>query len=236
MENSGAAPTCLPECEPGYTFASNMCTATAGATCTAGTAKSIADECATLNRACSSGPPASCGICYVGFILAADGFSCRAVNTCSALGCGSAFRVCSPETAHTDAICGACQPGYTDSNGTCVPAGLQCSPGTPSGVEAMCIPLNRSCVSAMFGATCGPCNNGFVANPANGLCEPAVACTALNCNLLFRACSDVPNGHCTDCLSGFKLDPSTGLCRMPTSCATLTCDSVTEVCVDGGPG
>ncbi|MEQ8275047.1 MAG: hypothetical protein RMA76_09485 [Deltaproteobacteria bacterium] len=156
---------CVPEtCVPGYVWdvANGACVATDDACLDdGGEPTRLGRVCLDQNQAC---------------VESTDGPTC--VDTCQTLGCSLARRDCTPGAAiELDAICSACQPGYTDVDSVCelLPSGT-CTGTTAGNISVACTARNRTCVEVAGGAFCGECVGGRAMNPRTVQCEDVTAC------------------------------------------------------------
>jgi hypothetical protein len=245
--------TCL-DCMEGHLEVDGVCHPT---TCDWGVPGSIAYACQSEHRLCDdSGEFARCGDCVVRYLE--DGDTCRPIQTCTDIGCGTLKRECVPATLTADAGCGDCMGGYRDEWGDCVPlSGAVCSGGGSTDISSICEDLSRDCVTPPCStppcdpAYCGACTwqtgcdeeptrpdlTCSVELPATGQCEPFIPCSAFGgCAPFNRNCDDEPTAHCTTCLFTPEIhtdvdyieDEVTGNCRPAVTCASLSCSAGTQ--------
>lgn len=205
---------CVPEtCVPGYVWdaVSGGCVATDDSCLDeSGEPTRIGQACITQNKAC---------------VESTNGPTC--VDTCQTLGCSLARRDCTPGAAiDLDAVCGTCQPGYVDNNGTCElqPAGT-CSGMTAGNISAACAARSRACVEVPGGgAFCGDCLGGRAVNPRTAQCEEVTACGDSVC-FGGEFCHYPQNGATPQCRqrcpSGQAINEN-GVC---VACGAVTCGS-----------
>ena len=201
---------CVPEaCVPGFVWdaSAGQCVPqpTGGCYGPNGTPTGNAQACTAQSKACIDGP--SGPVC---------------ADTCATLGCAAAHRACMPGLAMTDdATCGACEPGFVDTQGTCqLDFSATCT--GPDSIGAQCGALNRECVDRGPGASCGACTGGRIANPRTGLCEAVEACGERQCfdhEFCFYPANGTPPVCRPRCGPGQALN-SAGAC---VSCASLSC-------------
>jgi formylglycine-generating enzyme required for sulfatase activity len=204
---------CLEECEQGMVWngVDGICEVIPP-NCREDWDNSILDTCTAQLRICDEWEDgAECGECFPGY--RDDGSGCVPVTECEDLSCEAQNRVCVPAGDHTDAYCGDCMGGYSESFGTCSQAqGADCDPNSPSSILAQCAEQHRLCEEAGDGAACGDCAAGYVEDPSTGTCEPERTCAEINCEAQNRECTDTWNAECGDCLPLWEEDPATGEC------------------------
>ncbi len=237
-DKSGGDAVCLTACELGWAWdaGSGTCKEAPLANCRSGAAASILADCNTQHRVCvENASGAVCDTCLPSFIV--DGEDCRAVLTCTDLGCAVAYKMCTPETTTADASCGACLNGYLTSGNLCLVPPAHCTPDMPGSIVATCIAQNRACIQPEDGpAICGDCLEGYLQN-TSGDCMVPHSCDDLGCHDKNRLCmGDLPFQSCGPCVEGLVPsidDPE--ICTPPKMCAELTCDAA-QFCVEGAVG
>lgn len=230
-DREGADAACIEACEVGFAWGggSGACVAIQ-ANCDEGAEGSILAECQALFMQCvEAGAGAACVGCLPEHLPVEPGLpteGCRLAETCASLACESLNRFCTPHTHSSDAECVSCFFGYLeDGQGDCVLNTLaNCEPleTDPDSIFYLCSGVQRSCVPQDGGgALCGDCFEGYVEDPATGLCMPPTDCSAIDCVAVNRRCSDVPFARCTDCLPGFIEE--FGTCRAVITEAEISC-------------
>ena len=191
-------------CKDGYTLTDGVCVAPCvegNWSATGKTPCSDCTDCGLLNKnttsACTLTRDAVCGGCKPGYTLTDGkcvapgmGTACVAGETYSTSGnipctdctdCDSLHKYTTTAcTKTTNAICGGCKPGYTLSNGACIPSSsTQCVAGatySTSGVPPCndctnCSALNKETITSCkstANAVCGACKTGYTLT--NGVC------------------------------------------------------------------
>lgn len=200
---------CVPEtCVPGYMWdaGSQSCLPVDSPSCftAGGELSSVGQACAAQNQTC---------------VDVLGGTAC--ISTCEDLGCGTQRRSCTPGATRTDnAVCGACEPGYADVNGTCTLNGATCGGG--SGIQAACDTLSRSCIEGPNGAYCGDCTGGRARNPRTGSCVEVTKCGESQC-FDGEFCHYPQDGRTPECrqrCSAGQAMTESGQC---VSCGSLSC-------------
>jgi hypothetical protein len=140
--------------------------------------------------ACNAGPGCTAGTCQDGFVLEAS--SCRPVRNCEARGCAMQGRACTPESAHTDASCGACLSGTESADGSCRIDGCE---------DLGCASLHRLCEVAPEPRCAEVCEVGFVWDAALAACRAPKTCEDLAC-VKPRVCSPGTASADAECAGG----------------------------------
>jgi hypothetical protein len=198
-------------CKDGYTLTDGVCVAPCVEGNWSATGKTPCEsctDCSTLFKntttACTLTTDAVCGGCKPGYTLTDGkcvapgmGTACVAGETYSTSGnipctdctdCDSLHKYTTTAcTKTTNAICGGCKPGYTLSNGACIPSSsTQCVAGatySTSGVPPCsdctdCSALNKETITSCkstANAVCGACKTGYTLT--NGVCVATAAAT-----------------------------------------------------------
>jgi hypothetical protein len=101
---------------------------------------------------------------------------------------------------HTDAVCGACLPGFESKDGLCVPSTTLV---TCAELATLCAEKHRKCQDHPgANATCEGCVEGFLEDPQTGACRLPVSCKDLaSCLPPAKKCVEGEPGKDATCVA-----------------------------------
>ncbi|XP_067685154.1 fibulin-1-like isoform X2 [Haliotis asinina] len=198
------------------------------------------DECALFpdklcSQRCVNTPGSFRCECSEGYILDADGRTCRLKNTQEGYNCGENNPCEHQCDEDASGVMCSCFDGYqlNDDQTTCSDID-ECALG-----YARC-GRHEECINVMGRYTCSPstCPPGYTKNPTTGVCEQEMDCApGYGFNSVTARCEDI--NECATgayhCQSGERCENKVGsyICRRIYSCGTgYTLDTESQRCVD----
>ncbi|MBN1959320.1 MAG: hypothetical protein JW841_00090 [Deltaproteobacteria bacterium] len=238
--DTGVDAFCTQECEFGWQYNGTSCDEVEP-NCELNAANSLLKKCQDQGRSCVQGEKTvSCGECLDYYIKTTDE-KCEPVATCEGIGCAATNRQCTKETKDSNAICGACLPGFVPDGQSCKPV-YTCQENEPNSIASVCAAQHRICNQSPNGPNdCGKCIEGYSENIV-GECQRVGWCSAvdLDCAGKNRSCEgNAPFAKCGPCLYGTTPDPlNIENCLLPLTCKELNeigACGLNQFCIEGGP-